>query len=399
MKKKKKNQVKSAEETTTSKLSTSELENFANILSAYADDTAPDGHEEIIEAEVGDTAETVVSDGETDIPEVEDTEAEKADPDSAEEIGEMTPFEESLKNFKASDWAEKKKSFSISSLIRLVVLILCGAICAVSTVTLVRNITDKIRGEKIYGDIIDEFADGFNFDGNVANDGGRVDLLGTDIHANYTPPMGDIIQNGITEDSTPANYSAELARMRASLESLRNINPEIYGWIKVPGTKINYPIAQTSNNEYYLDHAYTGDNLVNGSIFADFRCDPLVMMNYNTVFYGHNVNDGSMFNHVVKFYDEEFFNSTLVYVYTFSGIYIYKPFSIHEPDYDSGYIRVGFTADEFISFATDLKNQSAIASDKTFTENDRIITLSTCTNGARTKRNALHAYLVQKITD
>ncbi|MBR6808273.1 MAG: class B sortase [Clostridia bacterium] len=407
MKKNKKLKENLHESEQAEKLSASELENFENILSAYADDEP--------------SAEAVTEEGDVDVTPAADTEGDAVPPsdteDSSDESGEkdtktekknkkrakdspsLTPFEESIRDFKSEDAAPKKKKFNFSGLIRLAVLLICGTVCAVSTVTLVRNVSDKIRGEKIYGEIIDNFADGFNFDGNIKNDGGKIDLLAVDIHAPYTPTMDEMIKNGTTENSTPSDYSAELARMRASLESLRNINPDIYGWIKVPGTKINYPIAQTTNNEYYLDHAYTGDNLVNGSIFADFRCNAVPTMNYNTVLYGHNITDGSMFNHVTKFYDEEFFNNTLIYLYTFSGIYVFKPFSIHQADYDSGYIAMGFTPESFVEFATRLKGESEVASDKTFTKNDRIITLSTCTNGIRTKRNALHGYLIQKITD
>lgn len=412
--KKKKNKIKETipETEVAEKLSPSELEDFENILSAYADDNP---HEEGSATDPGNTEVSAIAmseeDTETEADEITDSDDDTSEADtdgeketkkrkkSKKEAPILTPFEESIRNFKSEDASPKKKSFDFSGIIRLAVLIICGAVCTVSTVTLIRNVSDKIRGEKIYSDIIDNFADGFNFDGNIKNDGGKIDLLATDIHASFTPTMSEMIENGVVEDSTPSDYSAELARMRASLESLRNINPDIYGWIKVPGTKINYPIAQTTNNDYYLDHAYTGDNLVNGSIFADFRCDGVPTMNYNTILYGHNITDGSMFNNVTKFYDEEFFNNTLIYLYTFSGIYIFKPFSVHQADYDSGYIATRFSPEEFVEFATKLQGESDVASDKIFTQNDRIITLSTCTNGVRTKRNALHGYLIQKITD
>jgi sortase B len=199
------------------------------------------------------------------------------------------------------------------------------------------------------------------------------------------------LQNQTKEINTLQEAEAEVIR--------RNINPDIYGWIKIPGTKINYPIAQTDDNTYYLDHAYTGDNLVNGSIFADYRADASPMMNYNTVLYGHNIKDGSMFNNVSKFFEEETFNNTLIYLYTFSGIYVYKPFSVHETEYDSGFIAMGMSSEKFVEFATQMRNESTVPSSKEFTYRDRMITLSTCTNGVNTRRFALHGYLVQKITD
>ena len=430
MKKKKINIKNPAEDITpeaeADKLSSSDLDKLENILTAYAEAPLPeipdssepsDESDEKVEAadtsiEMAETSAEEVSDAK----ETEDTsdEADGAEESSddisgdseeeeeeVEEEGEedLTPFEKSIKDFKVTDAdapAKKKNPFDI---VRLAVLIICTAVCVVSTVILIRNVTDKVRGEQIYGEIIDNFADGFSFDGNVKNDGGKLDLLASDLHASYTPTMNDIIMSGIVEDSTHADHSAELARMRASLESLRNINPDIYGWIKIPGTKINYPIAQTDDNTYYLDHAYTGDNLVNGSIFADYRADASPMMNYNTVLYGHNIKDGSMFNNVSKFFEEETFNNTLIYLYTFSGIYVYKPFSVHETEYDSGFIAMGMSSEKFVEFATQMRNESAVPSSKEFTYRDRMITLSTCTNGVNTRRFALHGYLVQKITD
>lgn len=426
MKKKKKNISKATDlEKKPDKLSDAELQDLDDILSAYANAPLPEEPSEAVSEKgsekAGDTemaesntdgtsdcktaADEEPSENEETPDEEEVSEEVVTDDDGSEESsGEdepvLTPFEESLKSFTVTDAdstvVKKKNPFDF---VRIAVLVICAAVCVVSTVVLVRNVTDKVRGEQIYGEIIDNFADGFNFDGNVKNEGGKLDLLASDIHMTYTPTMNDIIMSGVVEDSTHADHSAELERMRASLESLRNINPDIYGWIKIPGTKINYPVAQTTDNEYYLDHAYTGDNLVNGSIYADYRADAVPTMNYNTVLYGHNIKDGSMFNNVSKFFEKDVFDNTLIYLYTFSGIYVFKPFSIHEAEYDSGYISMGMGKDEFVRFATEMKNLSEVQSDKEFSYRDRMITLSTCTNGVGTRRFALHGYLVQSITD
>ncbi len=332
--------------------------------------------------------------------------AEEVSEDAAEELAEndvqeLNDFELSIKNFKAEDadpaLKTEKKGFDI---VRFLAIVICAGVFAVSTYTLVTNIADKIKSDRIYSDIIDSVADGFNVDGGLLTNGGKITLLAQDDKTAYTPTMDEIIKNGVGQETTPSKYTAELAKMRASLESLKNINPDIYGWIKVPGTNINYPIAQTDNNEYYLDHAYTGDNLVNGSIYADYRCHHSVRRNYNTVLYGHNITSGSMFHHVVEFFKPEVFNNTLIYLYTFEGIFIYEPFSIHEAAYDSGYVNMGFdTGDDFVKFASNLASLSDVKTDREFTEDDRIITLSTCTNGISTQRYALHGVLVEVIVE
>ena len=310
-------------------------------------------------------------------------------------------FEKSLENFSKEDIdvsVDAKKGGR--DFARLLITGICITAFVISTGTLIGNIRDKIRSEQIYGDIIDNFGGAFNTGVGLTSTGGKVTLLAGDAKAPFTPTMDQIVKNGVDDLTTPSDNSAQLAKIRASLESLRNINPDIYGWISIPGTNINYPIAQTDNNEYYLDHAYNGDNLVNGSIYADYRCNALITHNYNTVLYGHNITSGAMFLDVVKFFKEETFNSTTVYLYTFDGIFAFKPFSVHEAAYDSGFVDMWFPDGKaFTEFATKLASESEIKSDYIFSENDRILTLSTCTNGVMSKRYALHCVLVEVISN
>ncbi|MBR5446875.1 MAG: sortase [Clostridia bacterium] len=378
-----------------------------DITSAPEAADTPAAAEEAFDSADGDAEDEISSDdaddgaedaGLTEASDEEDADDVTAEDEIDEDAG-LSDFERSIKNFSTGDIdaavesGEKKRD-----LVRLAVLVLCACVFLYSTSYLVRNIHDKIKSDRIYADIIDSVADGFTAEG-VVSTGGKIDLLAADSKTAYTPTMDEIIKNGAGEATTHSDHSAELAKMRASLESLRSINPDIYAWIKVPGTNINYPVAKTDNNEYYLDHAYTGDNLVNGSIYADFRCVLPITDNYNTVLYGHNVTSGSMFNHVTHFFKPEVFENTNIYVYTFDGIYIFKPFSIHEAAFDSGYVDMGFTGEEFVAFADSLAEMSDLKTDITFTPGDRLITLSTCTNGISTQRYALHGVLIETITE
>ncbi len=373
----------------------------ADIVESADDEAFPSNTENAAETDVADEV-SPVADGKDKAVDATSAEEEGAEETAAEEepVEEcpLNDFEKSIRDFSKKDIdttvesGGKKRDF-----VRLAVMLLCACVFLYSTSYLVRNIHDKIKSDRIYAEIIDSVADGFAAEGIVVT-GGKVNLLAADTKTAYTPTMDEIIKNGAESITTQSDHSAELAKMRASLESLRNINPDIYAWIKVPGTNINYPVAKTDNNEYYLDHAYTGDNLVNGSIYADFRCVLPITDNYNTVLYGHNVTSGSMFNHVTQFFKPEVFESTNIYVYTFDGIYIFKPFSIHEAAFDSGYVDMGFDGEEFVAFANSLAEMSDIKTDITFTPGDRLITLSTCTNGISTQRYALHGVLIETIT-
>ena len=269
----------------------------------------------------------------------------------------------------------------------LLYLIFIG-VFVVTAFMLGQNIYAKLKGGQIYGEIADIFEGGGEESG----------------HASFmipraTPTLGEMIEKG---GSGGVSGGDELARVRASLTSLSQTNPDTFGWITIPGTVVNYPVVRGTDNDWYLDHAYTGDSLPVGSIFADYRTEDSVFDNVNLVIYGHNVNDGSMFGSLSDhFVDQEFFDSCRIYLYTSEGIFIYRPFSVHEPAEDSAYIRTWFTdVDDYLSFLKWLEDDSVFkATDFSPDETMRIITLSTCTGRGSEQRFAVHAALVSFVTD
>lgn len=292
---------------------------------------------------------------------------------------------------------------------RRIMFVFFSVMFIVSCGMLIDNLIDKQRSAEIYDQLQGEFfSSGFTFDASLAfrPEEGEVSYLDADSTLSASPSMTDIMNGAeaVSSDSTVVRkeYNEELEKMRAGLASLRQINDDLYGWISVDGTTINYPIVQGDDNDYYLDHAYTGDFLPNGSIFVDYRNNTSITKNYNTVIYGHNITSGAMFHDVAKFFKDEYFDGVYINIYTDDGIYVYEPFSVYETRYDYNYFRTGFrSAEEFIAFAEEVRDNSAMKSkaDMTFTEKDRILTLSTCTNGAYYARYALHAKLVKTILD
>ena len=280
----------------------------------------------------------------------------------------------------------------------------------VSFCLLIQNLIAKQKASRIYSQIQDEFfSTGFSFDvSDVFREReAAASGLTEDREQRSIRSMTELLESGgsAAEAGTVEghkDYNEELEKMRAGLRSLALQNPDIYGWITVPGTNINYPLVQGEDNDYYLNHAYNGDYLPVGSIFVDYRCNKSITKNFNTVFYGHNITSGDMFHDVTKFFRQEVFDNTLIYVYTMDGIFVYQPFSVYETRYDYQYFKVGFpSADDFIAFATELQENSEVKRDKpfTFTDHDRVLTLSTCTNGAFYARYALHAKLIRTILD
>ena len=99
------------------------------------------------------------------------------------------------------------------------------------------------------------------------------------------------------------------------ISELKRTNEDIKAWIKLDDTEIDYPITQTSNNQFYLTHDYKKEYSIAGSIFADYRSN-LTTDNYSVI-YGHNMNGNSMFGSLNQFRDGDYFskhNSGRIYL-------------------------------------------------------------------------------------
>ena len=174
---------------------------------------------------------------------------------------------------------------------------------------------------------------------------------------------------------------------KVDFDALAEINPDIYAWLWVPGTDINYPILQSSSDkaeDYYLNHNLDGSTGRPACIYTQKRnardfSDP------NTVVYGHNMRDGSMF-HDLHAYEEANFllEHPYIYVYTPEERIVYQIFAAYRYDdrlildhYDDFQDR-----DVFAAYLEEILNQQNslcnINRDVTVTAEDQIITLETC---------------------
>lgn len=195
--------------------------------------------------------------------------------------------------------------------------------------------------------------------------------------------------------SAPQSYNLELERMKAFLQDLKDENPDVFGYIRIDGTTISYPLVQGEDNDHYLDYQTNGQPSVSGSIYADYRCNTEHLTDdRNLILYGHNMTNGTMFNNVTKFFDYNTFMNTKIVIYTFDGIYTYEPFAIFSTNSRFDYARTYFPETQtMIDFCQAMQNASAIKRGLTFTGNEQLLTLSTCTN-IGDGRYALHARLI-----
>ena len=322
---------------------------------------------------------------------------------------EMSVFESSLEDFSEDDIVLSEKaaatqSLDITEVIRKIFFVIFLLVFLGSCVFLVQNIVSKQKGNDIYNKLEEAFfSGGFDVDAvaGLDSNGSAVRVLVKDYEQRPIISMSEVNNRDDGAVEVSRGYNEELEKMRAGLLSLAQINPDVYGWISIAGTDINYPIVQGKDNDYYLNHAYTGDFLPMGAIFVDYKCDEDIKKNPNTVLYGHNIENMSgrtMFHDVTKFFRDDYFNNTEIYIYMLDGIYIFEVFAIYETRYDYQYFKTSFASDEeFLAFANEVHANSSKYKEMEFTEDDRLLTLSTCTNGPFYARYALHAKLVKII--
>ena len=176
-------------------------------------------------------------------------------------------------------------------------------------------------------------------------------------------------------------------------DALKKQNTDTVAWLKVNGTKIEYPIVKTNNNAYYLNHNFEKNYNGGGWPFADYK-------NYfdgsdkNIVIYGHNMKDGSMFGTLKNTLKTDWQNeesNLIITLITEDGTFKYKVFSTYRIENEEYYIQTNFSDKEnYISFLSTIKQRSNKYYNETLDENDQILTLSSCDSNNK-YRIVLHA--------
>lgn len=162
-------------------------------------------------------------------------------------------------------------------------------------------------------------------------------------------------------------------------DALSAINDDITGWIRCEGTKIDYPVMHTDNNDYYLSHLYDGKVNSSGAIFMDSRNED-INSDKNVVIYGHSMKNGTMFNSLKKYKDQKYYeNYPEIMLYTPDGNYVMELVSGTIEDGYEDFLRFDFEdEDDYINYVQSFIDRSSFVSDVTVSSDDRIATLCTC---------------------
>lgn len=186
-------------------------------------------------------------------------------------------------------------------------------------------------------------------------------------------------------------------------EELRQVNKDVYAWIYIPNTNIDYPILQHPfNDNYYLNYNLDGSKGRPGCIFTQ-SMNSKNFTDCNTVIYGHNMQNGEMFRTLHNYEDEGFFDDNpYIYIYTENGTLVYEVFAAYTSD-DSHILQTNdFSTKEgygqYLDKVFSVQDDGAHFRDDVEVGTDNpIVTLSTCVGTLSHSRYLVQAVLINDI--
>lgn len=316
----------------------------------------------------------------------EDTSRRFADSVDAYTVHDMQNMERSL-----------QRSQIISLLLRCAIIAVCISVLGYSAYQIIDKVLDNRRSAAAYAELQ------INADDYVTL--ARSKALK---EPNAMPTVLQMLDaDGVYEDYIHtevqgSDHSDHYAAFHANFLKVANSNPNVYAWIYMSDTIVNYPVMKGSDNEYYLTHNYKGEESNSGSIFADCSVSSNFYSNYNMVIYGHNMKNGTMFHSVKTWCNssrvKSMVKTTQIEIYTRDGLYIYDILSFYI-DSGSRYAATYFAnTDDYMDFLNDITKKSNVKTNREYSADSRVCTLITCTNGSDgDSRYVVHGILNQFI--
>ena len=259
--------------------------------------------------------------------------------------------------------------------VRLGISLLLAAVLVVSVVLLVRQQLEYRRGEEMY-----EEAEA---------------LVELPDLSELPEPEPEAPEEETEAEEKPVYvdpYADALRNM--DFTALREVNDDVLGWILIPNTVLSYPLVQGDDNDYYLNHTWKKWTSVVGAIFMESANSP-DLDNFNTIIYGHRMNNGSMFASLKYYKSLSYWTShPCVYITNDAGSHQYEIFAAYEVSTQGQTYRLQFpdtqARQDFIDYCLD---QSVIDTGVVPNTYDRILTLSTCTGNGHATRWVVQAVL------
>ena len=269
----------------------------------------------------------------------------------------------------------RKRTKTLGDVIRLIVMLAALAVFLYSGYTLYGFYKEYKKSSDEYDNLensyaVDQEQESENID-NLEDDDALQSISGQEVRTVFE----DGEEKTLPVLKNPIDFS-----------QLLSVNSDIVGWLRIRALDISYPVVQGKDNDYYLHRTFektdnfAGCLFVNSYNMGDFT-------DQNTIIYGHNMKNGSMFGKLKNFNDPEVFKkSRYFWIFTPDFIYQYRIFSASVVDKTGLTYQISFTDDEFDQFISRAYSNSVVDNqDVTVTKEDRIVTLSTCTGDDSTR--------------
>lgn len=269
----------------------------------------------------------------------------------------------------------RKRTKTLGDVIRLIVMLAALAVFLYSGYTLYGFYKEYKKSSDEYDNLENSYAvdreqESENID-NLEDDDALQSISGQEVRT--------VLEDG-EEKTLP------VLKNPIDFTQLLSVNSDIVGWLRIRALDISYPVVQGKDNDYYLHRTFektdnfAGCLFVNSYNMGDFT-------DQNTIIYGHNMKNGSMFGKLKNFNDPEVFKkSRYFWIFTPDFIYQYRIFSASVVDKTGLTYQISFTDDEFDQFISRAYSNSVVDNQGvTVTKEDRIVTLSTCTGDDSTR--------------
>lgn len=180
-------------------------------------------------------------------------------------------------------------------------------------------------------------------------------------------------------------------------DGLSQINPDIVGWLYIPGADISYPVVQAGDNDYYLDRMFDGTRNSAGSIFLDAYCAS-DFSDRHSIIYDHHMKDMSMFTRLMNYKSQAFYNDH-------PEALLMTPRCNYRIRFFSGYVsstwtnawELDFENNSFERWLKETMARSCFIPADSPSPEDSVITLSTCSYEFDTAKFVLHGYIAERI--
>lgn len=215
-------------------------------------------------------------------------------------------------------------------------------------------------------------------------------LQATDTQQSYEH-LSDLKDTNFTRQESPTftvdnKPDEEAPNILEEYITLYNNNKSLIGWVKIDDTLIDYPVMQSQNADYYLNHNFNQEKDNNGSIFIDPGCS-IWPKSANIILYGHNMKSGKMFGQLKKYKDKKFYENhkyiqfdTLYEKGTYEIMYVFNDIIYDTSDINFKYYQFidADTEEEWFSAMSNMAEKSLYETEVWAGYGDKIITLSTC---------------------